>query len=126
MWNQDDCVAVKDGSSDMLFERVTASGVGLTIGSIGASEVRNITFKDCNMYDTYKVSTRPPPPATLSTMPPLAAANNKALENPADARANPTHWNIMWGDEIVEDITGTMVRLGVRETMLVWLDAAPA
>lgn len=55
-----------------------------------------------------------------------AAASNKALENPADPRANPTHWNIMWGDEIVEDITGTMVRLGVRETMLVWLDAAPA
>jgi hypothetical protein len=55
VWNQDDTVAVKDGSQDMLFERVTASGVGLTIGSIGSSTVRNITFRDCNMYDTYKV-----------------------------------------------------------------------
>ena len=32
IWNQDDCVAVKDGSSNMLIERITASGVGLTIG----------------------------------------------------------------------------------------------
>ena len=55
-----------------------------------------------------------------------AAASNKALENPDDPRANPTHWNIMWGDEIVQDITGTMVKLGVREMMLVWVDAAPA
>ena len=55
VWNQDDTVAVKDGSEDMLFERVTASGIGLTIGSIGTSTVRNITFRDCNMYDTYKV-----------------------------------------------------------------------
>jgi len=54
VWNQDDCVAVKDGSTNMLIERVTASGVGLTIGSIGGSTVRNITFRDCHMPDTYK------------------------------------------------------------------------
>jgi len=54
VWNQDDAIAVKDGSSDMLFERVTASGVGLTVGSIGCSKVENITFRDCYMYDTYK------------------------------------------------------------------------
>jgi hypothetical protein len=54
VWNQDDCVAVKDRSEDMLIERVTASGVGLTIGSIGNSAVRNITFRDCVMHNTYK------------------------------------------------------------------------
>ncbi len=45
VWNQDDCIAVKDGSSDMLFERITASGLNLTVGSIGGSSVRNITFR---------------------------------------------------------------------------------
>lgn len=73
IWVQDDAIAVKDGpiigaedddvddaditdanrgmmrkSSDMLFERVNASGLGLTIGSIGNySIVRNISFVDC-------------------------------------------------------------------------------
>ena len=37
VWNQDDCVCAKDGSTNMLFERINASGVGLTIGSIGGS-----------------------------------------------------------------------------------------
>ncbi len=55
VWNQDDTIAVKDGSENMLFERITASGVGLTIGSIGSSTVRNITFRDCYMPNTYKV-----------------------------------------------------------------------
>jgi len=55
VWNQDDCIAVKDGSEDMLFERITASGVGLTIGSIGGgNSVRNITFRDSVMPNTYK------------------------------------------------------------------------
>ena len=40
----------------MLIERITASGVGLTIGSIGGSAVRNITFRDGFMADTYKAS----------------------------------------------------------------------
>ena len=52
--NQDDTIAVKDGSQDMLFERITASGVGLTIGSIGGSTVRNITFRDCVMHKPSK------------------------------------------------------------------------
>ena len=38
----------------MLFERIRASGVGLTIGSIGTSIVRNITFRDCYMHNTWK------------------------------------------------------------------------
>ena len=38
----------------MLFERITASGVGLTIGSIGNSVVNNITFRDCIMHHTWK------------------------------------------------------------------------
>mmetsp|Transcript_9931 Transcript_9931/g.14963 ORF Transcript_9931/g.14963 Transcript_9931/m.14963 type:complete len:427 (+) Transcript_9931:42-1322(+) len=54
VWTQDDCIAVKDDSQDMLFERITASGVGLTIGSIGSSTVRNITFRDCYMPNSYK------------------------------------------------------------------------
>lgn len=54
VWNQDDTIAVKDDSTNMLFERITASGVGLTIGSIGSSTVKNITFKDCAMHNTFK------------------------------------------------------------------------
>ncbi|CAF3737708.1 unnamed protein product [Rotaria sordida] len=42
----------------MLFERINASGVGLTIGSVGPSGahscVRNITFRNCTMYNTFK------------------------------------------------------------------------
>ena len=38
----------------MLFERITASGIGLTIGSIGNSNVNNITFRDCYMHHTSK------------------------------------------------------------------------
>ena len=45
---------VKDGSHDMLFERIEASGLGLTIGSIGGSSNNNITFRDCHMHKTSK------------------------------------------------------------------------
>jgi polygalacturonase len=42
----------------MMFERINASGVGLTIGSIGASAahtcVRNITFRDSVMPNSFK------------------------------------------------------------------------
>lgn len=54
VWNQDDCVAVKDNSQNMLIERVNASGLGMTIGSIGGSLVRNITFRDIVMPHTFK------------------------------------------------------------------------
>lgn len=54
IWNDDDCIAVKDGSENMFFERINASGVGLTIGSIGHSTNRNITFRDCHMHHTSK------------------------------------------------------------------------
>jgi polygalacturonase len=53
VWNQDDCFDVKDGTSNVLIERVNASGVGLTIGSI-ASTVRNITFRNAYMHHTMK------------------------------------------------------------------------
>ena len=46
----------KDNSENMLFERINASGVGLTIGSIGTSVVNNITFRDSFMYHTWKVN----------------------------------------------------------------------
>ena len=45
---------MKDGSNDMLFERIEASGIGLTIGSIGGSKNNNITFRDCHMHKTGK------------------------------------------------------------------------
>ena len=54
IWNDDDCISVKDGSENMLFERINASGLGLVIGSIGKSRVNNITFKDSIMNSTYK------------------------------------------------------------------------
>lgn len=69
IWNQDDCVCVKDiaptakrasCSENWLVERVNASGLGLTIGSIGGSAapggmcVRNITFRDSTMHATVK------------------------------------------------------------------------
>ena len=39
----------------MLFERIHASGMGLTIGSISPqSHVKNITFRDAYMYKTNK------------------------------------------------------------------------
>ena len=43
IWTQDDCIAVKDNvhddhiSSNMTFERITASGLGFVIGSIGGT-----------------------------------------------------------------------------------------
>jgi len=54
IWVQDDCIAVKDGSRDMLIERVSCSGIGLVIGSIGSSIVQNITFRDSVMPHTWK------------------------------------------------------------------------
>jgi polygalacturonase len=54
VWNQDDCFCVKDGSSNMVFERLSASGLGLTIGSISGTNVTNITFRDVVMPQTFK------------------------------------------------------------------------
>lgn len=66
IWNDDDCVCVKALSSkdvhkcseNWLVERVNASGVGLTVGSVGPSEtgncIRNITFRDSTMVHTWK------------------------------------------------------------------------
>lgn len=67
VWNDDDCVCVKEldatakrakCSENWLVERVNASGVGLTIGSIGPSAhhtcVKNITFRDSEMVNTFK------------------------------------------------------------------------
>lgn len=57
IWNQDDCIAVKDDpviSENMLFERISCSGLGLVIGSIGDSKVKNITFRDCVLPHSFK------------------------------------------------------------------------
>jgi len=53
VWNQDDSFDVKDGTSNVLIERVESSGLGLTIGSI-SSHVSNITFRDATMHKTVK------------------------------------------------------------------------
>jgi len=50
VWNQDDSFCVKDNTENVLIERVEASGIGLVIGSIGKSNVRNITFRDSHMH----------------------------------------------------------------------------
>ncbi len=47
-------IAIKDGSRDMLIERISCSGLGLVIGSIGASKVQNITFRDAVLPSTVK------------------------------------------------------------------------
>jgi len=59
VWNQDDSFCVKgsaaEPSENMLFERINASGVGLTIGSIGGGAViRNITIRDAYMHNSFK------------------------------------------------------------------------
>ena len=54
VWNQDDSVAVKDDSENVLIERIEASGIGLAIGSIGCNTVNNVTFKDVHMHHTWK------------------------------------------------------------------------
>ena len=41
-------------SEHMVFERINASGLGLTIGSIGEGIVRNVTFRHCYLYNTVK------------------------------------------------------------------------
>ena len=41
-------------SEHMVFERINASGLGLTIGSIGDGIVRNVTFRHCYLYNTVK------------------------------------------------------------------------
>jgi polygalacturonase len=53
VWNQDDSFCVK-GGSNMRFERLESSGLGLTIGSIGNQTVENITFQDITMDNSYK------------------------------------------------------------------------
>jgi Glycosyl hydrolases family 28 len=60
IWTQDDCIAVKDNqyppyeSTNMLVERVNCSGLGLVVGSIGRTLVRNITFRDSYLYRSVK------------------------------------------------------------------------
>ena len=55
VWNQDDCFTVKGSSSNMLFEHIEASGLGLTIGSEGGQDVvKNITFRNVYMDRTFK------------------------------------------------------------------------
>ena len=39
----------------MVFERINASGLGLTIGSIGDGIVRNVTFRHCYLYNTVRL-----------------------------------------------------------------------
>ena len=58
VWNQDDTFCIKSDqdwpTSNVLIENVQASGVGLSIGSIGAHAVANITFRNVVMHHTSK------------------------------------------------------------------------
>lgn len=57
VWNQDDtfCIkANKETTSNVLVENCQASGVGLSIGSISADTVRNVTFRNVEMHHTSK------------------------------------------------------------------------
>jgi polygalacturonase len=47
IYNQDDCIAVKKDATNMLFENIEASGMGLSIGGIGSQhKVNNIAFRN--------------------------------------------------------------------------------
>ena len=107
IWNDDDCIAVKemDGggkrsvcSENMLFERINASGVGLTIGSIGPSPrhtcVRNITFRDCIRPNSFKgiyMKSRPGAPGDTGEI------TNVLYEN--IRIDSPTQWAIWIGPQ---------------------------
>ena len=54
IWCQDDTIAIKDDTQNVLVEHVNVSGVGITIGSIGNSLVQNITFRHCIIYKGWK------------------------------------------------------------------------
>jgi hypothetical protein len=60
IWNQDDCIAVKDNffepyeSTNMVFEHINCSGLGLVVGSISGSRVFNITFRNSYLYKAVK------------------------------------------------------------------------
>ena len=57
VWNQDDtfCIKASTETSNVLVENVEASGVGLSIGSIGGNaNVRNVTFRNVKMHHTSK------------------------------------------------------------------------
>ena len=55
VWNQDDTFCIKDSTTNVVVENVRASGVGLSIGSIGnKGPVRNITFRNIVMHHTDK------------------------------------------------------------------------
>eukprot|EP00934_Nitzschia_sp_Nitz4_P008354 Nitzschia sp. Nitz4//scaffold75_size92586//46392//47750//NITZ4_004855-RA/size92586-augustus-gene-0.163-mRNA-1//-1//CDS//3329557705//8344//frame0 len=54
MGNVSDPSSVEYLSSNMTIEHITASGLGLVVGSIERSTVRNITFQHSYLYRTFK------------------------------------------------------------------------
>ena len=57
VWNQDDTFCIKanhETTSNVLVENCRASGVGLSVGSIGDANVRNVTFRNVEMHHTSK------------------------------------------------------------------------
>lgn len=55
VWNQDDSFCIKGDTENVLVERVKASGIGLTIGSVGGgTHIRNVTFRDAYMHNSMK------------------------------------------------------------------------
>eukprot|EP00041_Stephanoeca_diplocostata_P014709 m.276836 g.276836 ORF g.276836 m.276836 type:complete len:475 (+) comp19770_c0_seq26:121-1545(+) len=50
IWNGDDCITVKSGSSNILIENLHCRGShGITIGSVWYDDVRNITYRNVAM-----------------------------------------------------------------------------
>jgi polygalacturonase len=79
----------------MLFERITASGLGLVIGSIGGSRVNNITFRECVLENTFKgiyLKTRWSDSGPVGES---ASISNILYEN--IVINNPTNWAIWLG-----------------------------
>lgn len=105
VWNQDDCLCVKQlnknnfraqCSENMLFENSTVSGVGLTIGSIGASNaetcVRNITFRNIDMPNTFKG-------IYVKSRPSIGTAIIKDIQFTNITISNPSQWPIWIGPQ---------------------------
>lgn len=96
-------------SENWLVERVNASGLGLTIGSVGASTqgtcVRNITFRNSVMHNTFKgvyVKSRPTSPGNTATIEDIVYENITMY--------NPEQWAVWIGPAQQDDTEGECSR----------------
>jgi len=84
VWNQDYTFCIKatehEPTANVLIENVQASGVGLSVGSISARTVENITFRNVHMHHTSKGV--------------YIKFNAKAAQSPGGVIRNVTYENI--------------------------------